>query len=102
MFGASPLESAGAVPFADGRMLSKLLRLVVALVCLTPLVSHAGSLVSLKSTVLSAETAPARATPAATFTLKGQPAPLGDLHGLTVPGLDPTLTPIAAATLEGD
>lgn len=83
-------------------MLSKLLRLTAALVCLTPLVGHAGSLVSLKSTVLASDPTPAAPASGGTFTLNGQPAPLGNLQGLTVPGLDAALHPVAAAVVEGD
>lgn len=61
-------------------MLSKPLRLVVALVCLTPLVAHAGNLVTLHTTELTPAEVAAVALPTPTVTL---PALAGPAAGCT-------------------
>ena len=84
-------------------MLIKFLR-IVALVGGLPFAACAGSLVSLKSTVIESETAVAHAREILghTFAIEHQPVPLGELRGQNIPGLGPEFSPVAGAALEGE
>jgi len=99
MFATSPLVSGERIPFAVPRMLPSLLRRLVLLCCL-PLAAHANSLVSFQTTALTPEAAAGatKAFPAKTFPVTGKTFPLGtSLQDLSLPGLDPALTPVVAA-----